>query len=655
MDSLFSSVLRAPRSKKRLLTLLIDTFFIVSAFWLSLIVRLDSIQPLFEIENWLLLSIVIPCSLFAFVNLGLYRAVLRYVGSHAVGAIVVGTSISTVVLVLASFFTNIDVPRTMPVIYAWLLILAVGGSRIMVRAMMGRLATVNKTPVVIYGAGSAGRQLAPAIGAGDEYYVSAFIDDDKLKQGAILQGIPVIAFDGIYSLLESNKVKKVLLAMPSESRARRKEILAQLENLPVEVMTIPGMVDVVEGRATLDEIKDVEIEDLLGRDPVEPKQNLLNANIMDKSVMVTGAGGSIGSELCRQIIKQSPSKLVLFELSEFALYSIEKELSEVIRARELNIELIPIMGSVQHINRLETCMIAFGVQTVYHAAAYKHVPLVEHNVVEGIRNNVFGTYYSAKAAINAKVETFVLVSTDKAVRPTNVMGTTKRMAELCLQGLAQDKQKGIHNTRFSMVRFGNVLGSSGSVVPLFRRQIKEGGPITLTHPDITRFFMTIPEAAQLVIQAGAMGKGGDVFVLDMGGSVKIKDLATKMVHLSGLEIKSDSNPHGDIEIQCTGLRPGEKLYEELLIGDNVQETGHERIMTAQEVMLPLAELKVFLEALDIACHNFEHEKIRELLLDAPTGFDPTDGICDLVWNAKTELEESHSNRQVNDNKVISFK
>ncbi|KNC67566.1 polysaccharide biosynthesis protein [Pseudoalteromonas ardens] len=647
MDSFFRSLLDASRSKKRLVTLIIDSIFIISAFWLALIVRLDSLEPLFDVNNWLLLSVVLPVSLFAFINLGLYRAVLRYVGAHAVGAIVIGTLISTVVLVMSSFFSHVAVPRTMPVIYAWLLILSVGGSRIMVRAMVGRLATVNKTPVVIYGAGSAGRQLAPAIGAGDEYYVSAFIDDDKTKQDSILQGIPVIAFDGLYTLIERKRVKKVLLAMPSESRARRKEILAQLENLPVEVMTIPGMADVVEGRATLDEIKDVEIEDLLGRDPVAPKQALLNATILGKSVMVTGAGGSIGSELCRQIIKQSPSKLVLFELTEFALYSIEKELSEIIKTKGLDIELIPIMGSVQHINRLETCMMAFGVQTVYHAAAYKHVPLVEHNVVEGVRNNVFGTYYSAKAAINAKVETFVLVSTDKAVRPTNVMGTTKRMAELCLQGLAQNKERGQHNTRFCMVRFGNVLGSSGSVVPLFRRQIKEGGPITLTHPEITRFFMTIPEAAQLVIQAGAMGRGGDVFVLDMGESVKIKDLATKMVHLSGLEVKSEANPHGDIEIKCTGLRPGEKLYEELLIGDNVEQTSHERIMTAKEVMLPLNELEEILKTLDKACHDFDHQVIRQLLLEAPTGFNPTDGICDLVWNARQKLEAMPENNIVN--------
>lgn len=647
MDSLFRTLLSMTRADKRLIILCVDSMFVFFAFWLALVVRLDSLAPISDIKNWLLLSLILPISLVGFVKLGLYRAVLRYVGAHAVGAIVIGTIISSIALVLVSFFTNIAVPRTMPIIYALLLTLSVGGSRIMVRAMVNSMSSMKKSPVVIYGAGSAGRQLAPAISAGDEYLVSAFIDDDVSKQGSILQGIPVLAFDGIHDLIKCNKVKKVLLAMPGESRARRREILSQLENLPIEVMTMPGMMDVVEGRAKLDEIKDVEIEDLLGRDLVSPKPDLLNANIKDKSVMVTGAGGSIGSELCRQIIKQSPRKLVLFELTEFALYSIEKELAEVIKAKGLDIELVPIMGSVQHINRLETCMIAFGVQTVYHAAAYKHVPLVEHNVVEGVRNNVFGTYYSAKAAINAHVETFVLVSTDKAVRPTNVMGTTKRMAELCLQGLAQDKAKGKHNTRFCMVRFGNVLGSSGSVVPLFRRQIKEGGPITLTHPDITRFFMTIPEAAQLVIQAGAMGKGGDVFLLDMGEPVKIKDLATKMVHLSGLEIKCDANPHGDIEIKCTGLRPGEKLYEELLIGENVERTFHERIMTANEVMLPWKELEVILHALDKACHDFDHQVIRQLLLEAPTGFNPTDGICDLVWNARQQHESLPDNKVVN--------
>ncbi len=618
------------------------------AFWLALIVRLDSFESLQRLDNWLLLAVLIPVSLYTFISLGLYRAVLRYMNSQAIWAIVLGTVITTISLVLIAFFIGIDIPRTMPFIFAWLCLLTVGGSRVLVRAMIGRMTTSKKEPVIIYGAGSAGRQLATALGAGPEYFVRAFIDDDVTKHGSIIQGIPVLCFKGIYELINKRKVSKVLLALPSETRARRKEILAQLEPLAINVLSIPGMADVVEGKAKLAEIAEVGVEDLLGRDPVEPNTDLMTANIANKVVMVTGAGGSIGSELCRQIVKQKPTKLVLFELSEFGLYSIEKELSEYITNNNLDIELIPIMGSVQRINRIETVMTVFGVQTVYHAAAYKHVPLVEHNVVEGVRNNVFGTYYAAKAAVNAKVETFVLISTDKAVRPTNVMGATKRMAELSLQGLAQEQ--GVkHKTRFCMVRFGNVLGSSGSVVPLFRRQIKEGGPITLTHPDITRFFMTIPEAAQLVIQAGAMGKGGDVFVLDMGEPVKIKDLATKMVRLSGFEVKSDTNPHGDIEIKCTGLRPGEKLYEELLIGDNVGETSHERIMTANEVMLPLAELNVFIEALDIACHNFDHETIRQLLLDAPTGFNPTDGICDLVWNAKKDLIKGNKQKVVNIN------
>ena len=646
MDSLIRSILNASRAKKRIITLCIDSLFITSAFWLALIVRLDSLAPLQRLDNWLLLALLIPVSLYTFISLGLYRAVLRYMNSQAVWAIVLGTVITTITLVLIAFFVGVDIPRTMPFIFAWLCLLTVGGARVLVRAMIGKMTTSKKEAVIIYGAGSAGRQLATALGAGPEYFVRAFVDDDATKHGSIIQGVPVISFKNIYELINKRKVSKVLLALPSASRARRKEILAQLEPLTISVLSIPGMADVVEGKAKLAEIAEVGVEDLLGRDPVEPNADLMSANIKEKVVMVTGAGGSIGSELCRQIVKQKPAKLVLFEQSEFGLYSIEKELGEYITTNNLNIELVPIMGSVQRINRIETVMIAFGVHTVYHAAAYKHVPLVEHNVVEGVRNNVFGTYYAAKAAVNAKVETFVLISTDKAVRPTNVMGATKRMAELALQGLAQEQ--GVkHNTRFCMVRFGNVLGSSGSVVPLFRRQIKEGGPITLTHPDITRFFMTIPEAAQLVIQAGAMGKGGDVFVLDMGEPVKIKDLATKMVRLSGYEVKSETNPHGDIEIKCTGLRPGEKLYEELLIGDNVGETSHERIMTANEVMLPLVQFNEFIEALDVACHNFDHETIRQLLLEAPTGFNPTDGICDLVWNVKKDTLSIEQQNVVN--------
>ncbi|WP_125717077.1 polysaccharide biosynthesis protein [Pseudoalteromonas rubra] len=649
MDSWFRTLLGASRSQKRLLILFLDSAFIATAFWLALIVRLDSLTPLTNVNNWFLLALLLPVSLAIFVKFGLYRAVIRYVGANAVGAVVLGTIISTVVLVLSAFFTQTAIPRTMPFIYAWLLILSIGGSRILFRALIWRVTSFTKMPVVIYGAGDAGRQLATAIAAGPDYYVTAYIDDDTSKHNAIIQGIPVVAFDEIYKLIDKKKVSKVLLALPSAPRSRRKEILTKLEKLPLEVMTVPGMADVIDGKAQQNEIQEVEIEDLLGRDPVAPKPELMARNITDKVVMVTGASGSIGSELCRQIILYGPKKLVLFEVSEFGLYSIEKELNNLAISNKLDVEIVPIIGSVQRINRVATCMKAFKVDTVYHAAAYKHVPLVEQNVVEGVQNNVFGTYHTAKAAIEAGVETFVLISTDKAVRPTNVMGATKRMAELVLQGLSASKVSS-KNTCFCMVRFGNVLGSSGSVVPLFRKQIKEGGPITLTHTDITRFFMTIPEAAQLVIQAGAMGKGGDVFVLDMGESVKIKDLATKMIHLSGLEVKSDSNPHGDIEIKCTGLRPGEKLYEELLIGENVERTHHERIMTANEVMLPLPELNMILDALGKACHDFDHELIRKLLLEAPTGFNPSDGICDLVWNER-RLQASLES----ENKVVNLK
>jgi FlaA1/EpsC-like NDP-sugar epimerase len=528
----------------------------------------------------------------------------------------------------------------MPLIYCALILLTVGGARLLIRALVTQFNGSNKQPVVIYGAGSAGRQLATGIAIGQEYYVSAFIDDDTSKYGSVIQGIPVISLVDLKGLIDAGKAIKVLLALPSASRSDRNRIINSLEKYQVRVQSIPGIKDVIEGNFNASELIEVEIDDLLGREPVTPLPQLMAQNITGKNVMVSGAGGSIGSELCRQIIKFKPTTLVLFELSEFALYAIEKELSEYIHKNGLKIKLYPLMGSVQRINRVENIMMAFNINTVYHAAAYKHVPLVEHNVVEGIRNNVFGTYYAARAAINSGVETFVLISTDKAVRPTNVMGASKRMAELVLQALSQAAFN--KKTRFCMVRFGNVLGSSGSVVPLFRRQIQEGGPITLTHEDITRYFMTIPEAAQLVIQAGAMGKGGDVFVLDMGDSVKIKDLAEKLVRLSGLEIKDEDNPNGDIAIECTGLRPGEKLFEELLIGDNVQNTFHERIMTANEAMLSWEDLEPVLNNLDKMCHNFDQESIREILLNAPTGFNPSDGICDLVWVARQSKSEIKS-------------
>jgi FlaA1/EpsC-like NDP-sugar epimerase len=631
--SLVISVVSLPRAYKRAISLLIDSVFIFCAFWLAFLVRLDSFAAFYNETYWRIFVCTLPLSLLVFMKLGLYRAVLRYMNLKMLTAFVGGSIIATLFFVFFSFLFSANTPRTIPFIFMCLCMLLVGGSRLLARSLIGNQRWHKKDSVLIYGAGASGRQLAVALSQGPEYHPAAFIDDNDAKQKISIQGLHVYCANKIPQLISDKNIKKVLLAMPSASRARRKEVLAQLEALEVQVLTIPGMADIVEGNTQLAEIKDVGVEDLLGRDAVAPKPALMNADIVGKVVMVTGAGGSIGSELCRQIIRLNPVKLVLFDLSEFALYSIDKELNEYKKSISSDVQIIPLMGSVQRINRIETVMKSFAVQTVYHAAAYKHVPLVEHNVVEGVRNNVFGTYCAAKAAINAKVETFVLVSTDKAVRPTNVMGTSKRMAELILQALAK-KQK---STRFCMVRFGNVLGSSGSVVPLFRKQIRHGGPVTLTHPDITRYFMTIPEAAQLVIQAGAMGKGGDVFVLDMGESVKIFDLASKIIHLSGLSIKDTRNPNGDIEIKCTGLRPGEKLYEELLIGDNVSGTSHERIMTAQETMLDWETLDSLLTKLDKACHNFDHELIREILLSAPTGFNPTDGICDLVWQQKSKV------------------
>ena len=648
LNNMLKTLFETNRTTKRFISVFVDTSIIISAFWFSLLLRLESFSVFSETKYWLACIILVPCSLVIFVRMGLYRAILRFLSTTATWSITMAVTFSTAVLVITNFFLTVDLPKTVPVIYFALALSLIGGSRLLLRLAVSGIEKRIKIPVIIYGAGSAGRQLAVGLKSGPEFHPCVFIDDDEDKIGSVIQDIPVIPVSEARRVIKAKKISKILLALPSISRAERKLILQNLENLQVEVQTIPGIKDVIEGNASSDEIRDVDVEDLLGREPVAPEADLMSSNIFEQVVMVTGAGGSIGSELCRQILKQRPKKLVLYELSEFALYAIHQELEKFNTEKQLDIEICPLIGSVQRVNRLENVMDAFNVDTVYHAAAYKHVPLVENNIVEGVRNNIFGTMYAARAAIKAGVPNFVLVSTDKAVRPTNVMGATKRMAELVLQALSKNQTK----TRFTMVRFGNVLGSSGSVVPLFRRQIKEGGPVTLTHKDITRYFMTIPEAAQLVIQAGAMGKGGDVFVLDMGEPVKIRDLAVKIIRLSGLEVKDESNPHGDIEIACTGLRPGEKLYEELLIGDDVRKTNHERIMTAQEIMLPWEKLNHIIEQLDSACHNFEHAKIREILMSAPTGYHPNDPIVDLVHDA---FKKRGHGAFVESDKVVRFK
>lgn len=629
MDKIF----HLPRPIKRLISVSMDSLFVLCAFWLAMFFRAG-----YNVDDtysyWILLSIVIITSILVNATFGLYHSVVRYLGAKTIAVVALSVFISTCVLVLCSIFFDLFVPRSIPVIYFTFLLVLMGGSRLVLYNWAHRVIKSSKLNVIIFGAGAAGIQLVNSLKKSVEYNPVAFIDDNIELQGLSINSIKVYHRKHIEKLIKKYNVQRILLALPSVGKSETAKLLNELESFKLQVLAIPGVADLVSGKSKIDDFTEVSIEDLLGRDSVKPNAELLHADIESKVVMVTGAGGSIGSELCRQIVNQRPQAMVLFELTEFALYSIHKELENVISSSGLNIELYPILGSVAKQVHVESVMESFQVETVYHAAAYKHVPLVEYNVIEGISNNIFGTLNCAQAAINANVKTFVLISTDKAVRPTNVMGASKRMAELCLQALAD---KTSHSTRFCMVRFGNVLGSSGSVVPLFKTQIAKGGPITLTHKDITRYFMTIPEAAQLVIQAGAMGMGGDVFVLDMGKPVKIYDLASKLIHLSGLHLIHPGNPNGDIAIKETGLRPGEKLYEELLIGDDVEKTGNERIMTASEVFLPWSELKLLLDDLMLSCNNFDLDSIRDILLNAPTQFNPSDGICDLVYLKKKSL------------------
>ena len=622
------SLLALPRNIKKIIFVIHDAVVIFVAFWFAQNLKASYSQEWSNPANWLAFAATAILTILVFTRLGLYRAVTRYVSTKVLTTTVLGSAISGVLFFLSVLLFEQRLRLALPVAYFLMLVVLIAGSRIMLRTMLTNRHRKQMIPVIIYGAGQSGRQLLEAIKQVSEYNAVAFVDDNAAIQRMVIYDLPVHKPSEIGNLINRYGVEKILLAIPSASTEVRKNIIHQLEAYPCEVLTIPGMKDLVDGKISASSLKKVSVVDLLGRDPVAPRPELMAADISGKVVMVTGAGGSIGSELCRQIIRNRPAKLILFELSEFSLYSIDKELSEFQTASDTAIEVLPILGSVQHRKRLLTIMQTFGVQTVYHAAAYKHVPMVEFNTIEGVRNNIYGTMFCAQAAIDARVETFVLISTDKAVRPTNTMGASKRMAELVLQALAAEQGQ---TTRFCMVRFGNVLGSSGSVVPVFEQQIAAGGPVTLTHADITRYFMTIPEAAQLVIQAGAMGKGGDVFVLDMGDSVKIIDLAKQMIRLSGLEVKDAAHPEGDIEIQVTGLRPGEKLYEELLIGDEVQKTTHPRIMTASEVMLPWNVLSDIITRMDEACRESDQLTLRRLLLEAPTGFAPKDDICDLVW------------------------
>lgn len=620
------------RRQKRVVAATADLLLLPLTFFFSLTLRYDVIT-IALVKNYMSLIVAAPLiSIPIFIRLGLYRAVIRFIDQKIVYVVILGVTLSVVGMAAFAAFTHLtEVSRGVFAIYWVSAILYVVASRFLARGYLLQASSNGQAVrVAIYGAGQAGAQLASALRAGNEYLPVVFFDEKKELQGTTIAGIKVYLPDKAAELIETKAIKEVLLAIPSATKAQQKRILDRFEPLKVKLKITPAIKSLVRGELRLQDVREIEIEDLLGRDPVEPDPQLISICITGKSVLVTGAGGSIGSELCRQIIRQGPARLILLEMSEYALYKGEQELQALQKSIGSNIDVIPFLGSVLEHDKCKAILSTFDVDTIYHAAAYKHVPLVEHNPFEGIRNNAFGTLSIAQAAVAAGVKTFVLISTDKAVRPTNVMGATKRLAELILQALSRQ----FETTRFCMVRFGNVLGSSGSVVPLFRKQIMAGGPITLTHPEITRYFMTISEAAQLVLQAGAMGEGGDVFVLDMGEPVKIVDLAKRMVHLSGLEVKNEATPEGTIEIQHVGLRPGEKLYEELLIGANVEGTDHPLIMRAQEVEMPWPLLQKLLTELDGACQRSDCEAMRSLLLQLVAEYAPQCGIEDHVWRAQ---------------------
>ncbi len=614
------------RRSKQLIMLMADFIAIPAAFFTALTLRFGTFDHDLD-ARWWFYGAAVALSVPVFVRIGLYRAVVRFMGMRAALAIGTGVAVSAAGLMLLNEFV---LDRKFPIevfgIYFALALLYVGSSRFGARELL-RLGSVSGERVVIYGAGAAGAQLCASLATSTQFRPVGLFDDDVTLQGARVHGFKVQSPDKIREARRLYGIKLVLLAIPSATRRRRSEVIGSLTAQGFKVQTVPDIGEIVSGKARLEEVRDIDVHDLLGRDPVPPNQALLGACVRGKSVMVTGAGGSIGSELCRQIVELLPRRLVLLEVSELALYEIERELRAANARNGDRIELIALLGNAHHKHRVREIMTTLGVQTVYHAAAYKHVPIVEHNMIEGLHNNIFATYNTAEAAMECRVETFVLISTDKAVNPTNVMGCTKRVAEMVLQGM---QQRG-GNTRFCMVRFGNVLESSGSVVPLFREQIRKGGPVTVTHPDVIRYFMTIPEAAQLVIQAGSMGSGGDVFVLDMGSPVRISDLARRMIQLAGYTVRDDKHPDGDIEIKFTGLRPAEKLFEELLIGKNVTGTEHPRILRAMEHSLSWDQMRQVLDELSQCAARFDCDRARDTLLRAVPEYRPNDKVQDHVW------------------------
>jgi len=647
--------LSLPRLIKCLIVLAVDISLCVLTVWLAFYLRLGEFFTLSGQVFWAgVISIAIALPIF--VAFGLYRAIFRYSGLRAIYTLVRGIMAYGLLYSFAITVIGVTgIPRTVGIIQPLLLFVVLAFSRAVARYLLDWVNSTHEQVSVsqralIYGAGKAGRQLASAFDSNSEMYIVGFLDDDDSLHGRVLNGQPIFSPNDLSDLIESKAISHILMAIPSISRRRRLEILGQLSVHQIAIRTLPSLTDLAEGRASISDLKDLDINDLLGRSPVTPDNLLLSKGITGRVVLVTGAGGSIGSELCRQIIKFNPEKLLLVDISEFALYAIHIELEEVLKelgGRDV-VRIVPLLASVQDENRMREIMNAWLPQTVYHAAAYKHVPLVEHNLLEGVKNNVIGTLITAQVAIEKDVSDFVLISTDKAVRPTNVMGASKRLAELCIQALYAKQAPKMTNeesgarsrsiepkhtmkTKMSMVRFGNVMDSSGSVIPKFRKQIRDGGPITLTHPEITRYFMTIPEAAQLVIQAGAMAKGGDVFLLDMGDSVKIADLARRMIELSGFSVRDEAKPDGDVDIVITGLRPGEKLYEEPVLGEDPQPTEHPAIQRARDPFIPWHQLKVDLETLNILIGQNDVIAILALLQKLVSGYAPSDEVVDWVF------------------------
>ncbi|MFP6839654.1 MAG: nucleoside-diphosphate sugar epimerase/dehydratase [Pseudohongiellaceae bacterium] len=628
------------RTIKQSLMMVADSVMIVAALALSFVLLG---KDFFSQDQrfYFYLAIATTLSILVFARIGLYRALVLYMGLQSGFLILQGVTIATCMLAVSYFFSQTPLSSDFSIlpIFWMIALLFIGGSRFVSKIFLQSLVQNfrPKEPVIIYGAGSSGMQLVVALQNGDQYLPVAFVDDSHTMLGSTVHGIRVYSPNSLYELIESYSVRQILLAIPSATHTERKVILNRLEHLPVHVKTVPDLFDMVSGKVNVDQVRDIDIEDLLGRDIVPPNPELLGACINGQSVMVTGAAGSIGSELCRLIININPRRLILLDSFEYGLYEIENELREELKDIENGekIEIVALLGSVCNRVQMESAIQSFSVDTVYHVAAYKQVPMVEKNIVEGVQNNIFGTLISAQVAERYEVKNFVLISTDKAVRPTNFMGATKRFAEQVLQAIA----RGECTTRFSIVRFGNVLGSSGSVVPLFRKQISSGGPVTVTHPEVTRYFMTVQEAAQLVIQAGSMATGGDVFVLDMNEPIRIVDLAKKMVHLMGYDIKDENSYRGDIAIEYTGLRPGEKLHEELMIGESVTGTEHPKIVRAEEETLSWEALQKLLDRLRKACSNIDLQEIRTVLIEAVDGFEPKEEVSDPLWDINKSMED----------------